>query len=71
MTLDLSFLGDGDWFMEIFRDGVNAAKAARDYEHVTEVVPFSRRIDVSLAPGGGWVAKITRKPRVISKATIR
>ena len=65
MTLDLSFLGDGDWFMEIFRDGVNAAKAARDYEHVTEVVPFSRRIDVSLAPGGGWVAKITRKPRLI------
>ena len=52
MTLDLSFLGDGDWVMEIFRDGVNAAKAARDYEHVTEVVPFSRRIDVSLAPGG-------------------
>lgn len=60
LTLDLGFLGDGDWTLDIFRDGINADKAARDYAHVTALVPADRRLTIHLAPGGGWVAKITR-----------
>ncbi len=61
LTLDLGFLGEGDWTLDIFQDGVNADKAARDYKRVTADVPADRQLTVHLAPGGGWVAKITRK----------
>lgn len=61
ITLDLSFLGEGDWTLDIFQDGPNAEKAARDYVHTTANVPAGRKITAHLAPGGGWAAKITRK----------
>lgn len=38
ITLDLSFLGEGDWTLDIFQDGPNAEKAARDYVHTTATV---------------------------------
>ncbi len=61
LTLDLSFLGEGDWTLDIFQDGVNADRAARDYKHTSAAVPADRQLTVHLAPGGGWVAKITRR----------
>lgn len=61
ITLDLSFLGEGEWALDIFQDGQNAEKAARDYVHTTANVPAGRKITARLAPGGGWAAKITRK----------
>ena len=61
ITLDLSFLGEGEWSLDIFQDGPNAEKAARDYVHTTANVPADRKITARLAPGGGWAAKITRK----------
>lgn len=61
LTLDLSFLGEGEWSLDIFQDGPNAEKAARDYKHLTATVPADRKITAHLAPGGGWAAKITRK----------
>lgn len=61
LTIDLSFLGEGEWTLDIFEDGPNAQKAARDYVHTTATVPADRKITAHLAPGGGWVAKITRK----------
>ena len=61
LTLDLSFLGEGDWTLDIFHDGLNANKAARDYAHATAAVPADRKLTVHLAQGGGWVAKISRK----------
>lgn len=61
ITLDLSFLGEGEWTLDIFQDGPNAEKAARDYVHTTATVPANRKITAHLAPGGGWAAKIIRK----------
>ncbi len=61
ITLDLSFIGEGDWTLDIFHDGLNANKAARDYVHTTASVPADRKLTVHLAKGGGWVAKISRK----------
>ena len=60
MTLDLGFLPEGDWKMEIFRDGPNADRAARDFQHLTLEVPASRKVGIHLAPGGGWTARLTR-----------
>ncbi len=63
LTLDLSFLGEGEWTMEIFRDGVNADRAARDYKKVSETVPADRKVTVKMAPGGGWCCKLTREAK--------
>ena len=61
LTLDLGFLGDGDWTMEIFRDGINADRAARDYKRELVSVPADRKVKIHMAPGGGWTARITKK----------
>lgn len=68
ISLDLSVLGigktgsaDSQWVIEIYSDGINADKAARDYKHQTIDFPNNGKIDVSLAPGGGYVAKIYRR----------
>ncbi len=61
LTLDLSFLGEGEWEMEIFRDGVNANKVARDYKREFVPVPADRKVKAEMAPGGGWVCRIKAK----------
>lgn len=58
MTLDLGFLPEGEYEIEIFRDGVNAKKIASDYKRVVETLPSDRKVSLSMAPGGGWVARI-------------
>ena len=60
LELDLDFLGDGNWTMEIFRDGINADRAARDFRHEVVNVPSDRKVNIHMAPGGGWVARITK-----------
>jgi len=61
MEIDLGFLGDGDWTMEIFRDGANADRAAEDYVRETVPVPAGRKVTARMAPGGGWTARITER----------
>ena len=61
LTVDLSFLGEGDFSGDLFRDGVNADRAARDYKRETVEIPADRKMKVKLAPGGGFALKITRK----------
>ena len=65
LELDLSaFLSEGEWQVEFFRDGPNAARAARDFVHGTQTVRVggasSSVLAVEMAPGGGWTAKFTR-----------
>lgn len=61
MTLDLSFIGEGEYELEIFRDGVNADKAARDYKKESASLPADRQLSIHMAPGGGFVARISKK----------
>ncbi len=61
LTIDLSFLGEGSYQMEIFKDGVNADRAARDYKKEIVPVPASKKLTVTLMPGGGFAAKIMKK----------
>ena len=61
MTLDLSFLGEGRYEVIAFKDGANADKAARDYKKETFTLPESRKIQIHLAPGGGYAARIISK----------
>lgn len=60
MKLDLSFLPKGKKYkMEVFKDGINADIRAIDYKHEFLEVEGGDVLDVSLASGGGWVAKIS------------
>ncbi len=61
MILDLSFLGDGNYEIEYFKDGINADRAGNDYKKEIVYVPADRKLSVSMAPGGGFAGKITRK----------
>jgi alpha-glucosidase len=60
LTLDLSFLGDGRWTMATWADGPNAARNAMDYVRDTRGVTKGERVTIRMAPGGGFVAKLTR-----------
>ncbi len=60
LDIDLSFLGDGRYEIELYRDGANASRAARDYKLEILPVPDSRKLTVPMAPGGGFAAKITK-----------
>ncbi|MDR0733816.1 MAG: glycoside hydrolase family 97 protein [Dysgonamonadaceae bacterium] len=58
LELDLTFLGDGNFKGEVFRDGVNAGRVARDYKKEVINIPTDRKLTVSMASGGGFVVRI-------------
>lgn len=58
MELDFSFLGDGSYEIELFRDGVNADKVASDFKKEIISIPANRKLMVHLAPGGGFAGQI-------------
>lgn len=58
LTLDLSFLDEGNYTATIFMDGVNANREATDYQKVTMNVTAQDSLDIHLAQGGGWVARL-------------
>lgn len=61
LMLDLSFLGKGNFTMDIWQDGINANRNANDFAKKTNQVPVDFKQTVHLAPGGGWVAIIHSK----------
>lgn len=60
IDLDLSFLGEGNFKAEVFKDGVNANKVAKDY--VKDIINISsqKTMTVNMAPGGGTAIKIVK-----------
>ena len=60
LELSLSFLGEGPYIMEVYKDGANADRFAEDYEKETLAVDRNSKITVKMAPGGGWAAILSR-----------
>lgn len=60
ITLDFSFLPEGSYTMTVFKDGINADRAARDYKKETVTVRSGDKVAVRMAPGGGWLATISK-----------
>ena len=58
MTVDFSFLDDGDYNIEIYQDGINADRYGNDYKKVINKVSKGDKLQIQLAPGGGWAARI-------------
>jgi alpha-glucosidase len=55
----LDFLPEGKFRMDVWRDGVNAHRYASDYARDTQTVSASDSVEIALAAGGGWVARLT------------
>lgn len=59
MTIDLSFLGKGNYSAEIFKDGINANKDATDYKREVIKVKDIDKLKVNMANGGGFAIIIS------------
>ena len=60
LELDLSFLGSGSFIAQLFKDGKNADRVARDYVNELIDIPADRKLKINMAQGGGFVMKISR-----------
>ncbi|MFN8135682.1 MAG: glycoside hydrolase family 97 catalytic domain-containing protein [Bacteroidales bacterium] len=58
--IPLSFLEDGNYQVTVFEDGINAERRAEDYAVKTFTVTSKSVLPVKLAPGGGFVCRITK-----------
>lgn len=59
--IPLSFLPDGNYSMELWKDGVNADRHASDYKYEVKNVDRNMEITINMAPSGGWAAIIRKK----------
>ncbi len=61
LQADLGFLPEGDYILNIWQDGINADRYASDYKRITQTVNNGSKLNIHLAPGGGWVGVISLK----------
>jgi len=60
LEVPLSFLAPGEFSATVVADGMNADRYAADYKIETRTVGARESLLLDLAPGGGYVARITR-----------
>jgi alpha-glucosidase len=61
MELNLSFLSDGEYTLQLWKDGINADHNAKDYKMQTISVNKNTKLKVSMTTGGGFAGIITKK----------
>jgi len=59
LRIPTGFLEPGKYHIEMISDGVNANARAEDYKRVESDFTSGEILNLELAPGGGWVARIT------------
>jgi len=60
ITIDLSFLGEGNYRAILFEDGINADKDATDYKKTIINVSAKDKLKITMASGGGWAARFEK-----------
>ncbi len=60
LELNLDFLDSGNYTMQVWKDGKNADKHAADFAQEKLQVNSKSKINIKMAPGGGWVAIIKK-----------
>ncbi len=60
VTLDLSFLPEGQWKASIYKDGRNAHKYGEDFVITEQSVTRDDKMGIHLAPGGGFAIILSR-----------
>lgn len=61
ITLDLSFLTNKSYAATLFKDGVNAHRNGRDYKKESFIITPDKKLEVHLAPGGGFALQLERE----------
>jgi alpha-glucosidase len=61
LTIDFSFLGDGVFEAEVFKDGINADRDATDYKKELLKISSDDKLKIQLSKGGGWAARIKKQ----------
>ncbi len=54
------FLEDGEYQMEFIEDGINADTRAIDYLKRSLTITKGDSLNIKLAPGGGWIARLVK-----------
>ena len=60
VELDTSFLGGGTWNAEFFADGRESDKKPSTFLHDCTTINPGEKLRIALAPGGGYLAHITK-----------
>lgn len=60
LSLDFSFLAKGKYKVVVFQDGINADRDGTDYKKVVRNISSGDKINIHLAPGGGWAARLEK-----------
>lgn len=60
ITIDFSFLGEGNYEAVIFKDGINADKDATDYKREVRKISAKDKLTITMQNGGGWAAIIRK-----------
>ncbi|NII27784.1 glycoside hydrolase family 97 protein [Pseudoflavitalea sp. X16] len=60
LELDCSFLPEGQYRMQVWKDGPNADRNAKDFSQETITVTNTTKLTMPLTKGGGYVARLTR-----------
>jgi alpha-glucosidase len=60
ISIDFSFLGEGNYEAEVFKDGINADRDATDYKKELIKVSAKDKMTFHLSNGGGWAARIIK-----------
>lgn len=63
LVVDLSFLGEAEYDLTAYQDGLNADRNGNDYKKLTRRVRRTDSIAVHMAPVGGWAAVLTARSR--------
>jgi alpha-glucosidase len=61
ITVDLSFLGDGNYKATVFEDGINADRDGTDYTKKVVTVTAKDKLTIKMASGGGWAARFEKQ----------
>ena len=59
LVLETGFLEPGKYRLEVIEDGINANTRAEDYRRIEMYIQAGDILNIRLASGGGWVARIT------------
>jgi alpha-glucosidase len=59
MEVELPLETGRKYRIEYFSDGINADRYAGDYAHRTTEISGGDKLNIEMAPGGGWTAKIS------------
>lgn len=60
LTLDCSFLGEGEYEAVAFEDGINADRYGTDYRKEPIKLSWRDALKIAVSTGGGWAARIEK-----------